>query len=280
MTSVVSVKPWLAQQIANIHSVQKCVLDQHESGADIVVHSWRGVLVHVHLIDEAPKLRNLKRMAQEATRIGVGSLFIVNVNLLWSDGTRILPPDWLLAIHALTDEKIYTYRVDADGPHIGQVHLKNTPKGEEHDLWYGPDVQIGQLPFYRIWVKLPSMKGDYLVANFASEIFWRNPDYRNARARSEQRYQERKQQYTQYEYGYGGSGPAEAIPKSLTRLEQSYAELGLRPGASCDEVKSAFRKLALAVHPDVSALPKQEAETKFRALNDAYNYIRDIKRCS
>ncbi|MBL8144940.1 MAG: DnaJ domain-containing protein, partial [Anaerolineae bacterium] len=42
----------------------------------------------------------------------------------------------------------------------------------------------------------------------------------------------------------------------LTRLENSYARLGLRGGATSDEVKNAYRRLARELHPDVSALPK------------------------
>ena len=40
--------------------------------------------------------------------------------------------------------------------------------------------------------------------------------------------------------------------------------LGLRPGASADEIKSAYRNLARRYHPDVSSDP--DAEEKFKEL--------------
>jgi curved DNA-binding protein CbpA len=59
-------------------------------------------------------------------------------------------------------------------------------------------------------------------------------------------------------------------------LEQCYANLGVKPDASKDEVKSAFRKLAIEVHPDTSELPKEEAEMRFKALSEAYDYIKTV----
>src|SRR5690606_9414866 len=163
-----------------IDSVQKCVLNQE---ADIVVHSWRGILIHVHLVDEVPRPRNMKRMVQEATRTGIGSLFVVDARLLPPDGAVVAPADWLLAIHALTDEKIYTYYLKDGEPRIAQVHLRVTNKSEEREVWYGPDIDvIGQMPFFRVWIKTPILKGDFLVANFAAPAFWHDRDFRNARA--------------------------------------------------------------------------------------------------
>lgn len=271
---IATVKSWLAAQITNIDSVQKCVLDQ---GADIVVHSWRGVLIHVHLLDEAPKPRQLKKQVQEATRTGIGSLFVVSAGLLPPDGATVIPADWMLALHALTEEKIYSYRLTDSGPRIGQVHLRMTNKSEEREVWYGPDIEIGQLPFFRIWIKTAILKGDFLVANFAAPPFWHNRDYRSARA-AENAQRTAQAQRVQYEFGYG-SGPSHGFTRTQTALERSYARLGLTSNASCDEVKTAFRRLALESHPDVSALPKQEAEIRFRELSEAYNFIREQGGC-
>ena len=273
-----SVKSWLAQQLARVDSVQRCVPGRD---ADIIVYSWRGIIIHVHLVDAPIKPRLLKRIVQEATRVGIGSLFVVDAALLPPDGARVIPAEWLMAVYALTDDKLYAYRIDKGEPGIFQVHFRVTTKGDERDVWYGPDVQIGKLPFFRVWVKTPaSMKGDYLVANFAADPFWHNRDYRHARmAADEKRRAAHRGERRSYEFGYG-SVPTEVIPHPLTRLERCYKELGLAQGASCDEVKGAFRRLALEIHPDVSALPKEEAESRFRALSDAYNYIRENDGCS
>jgi molecular chaperone DnaJ len=270
-----TIKRWLAQRLDSIDSIQKSVVSQEP---DIVVHSWSGVLVHVHVVDAPLKPRALKRTVQEATRVGIGSLFVVNRSLLPPDGARLMPADWLMMLHALTDDKIYAYHLADSGPCIQQVHFQMTTKSDEREVWYGPNIEIGQLPFFRVWVKTSLLKGDFLVANFGAPAFWHNRDYRNARQQAADEARRANRTYTRVEYGFGSSAPAHRVQP--TPLDVALAHLGLKPGASCEEVKSAFRRLALEIHPDVSALPKQEAENRFRELNDAYNYIRDHSGCA
>ena len=50
-----------------------------------------------------------------------------------------------------------------------------------------------------------------------------------------------------------------------------YAVLGLTRGASDDEVKSAYKKLAKKYHPDIN--PSAEAEDKMKEINAAYDAI-------
>lgn len=58
----------------------------------------------------------------------------------------------------------------------------------------------------------------------------------------------------------------------------SYYILGLEPEASIDEIKKAYRKLAVEYHPDkVSYLGediKKSAEEKFKKINQAYEEIK------
>lgn len=270
------VKRWLAQQLEAIDSVQKATIS---TVPDIVVHSWSGVLVHVHIVDEPIKPRTLKRQVQESTRVGIGSLYVVNAALLPADGACTMPADWLMMLHALTDEKVYAYRVTADGPRIQQVHFQMTTKSDERDIWYGPDIVIGQLPFFRVWLKTPLLKGDFLVANFGAPAFWHNRDYRQARQQAADDARRANRTYTRAEYGVGGARTHGNLQRP-TELEVYLGYLGLKRGATCDEIKSAFRRRALEIHPDVSSLPKQEAEQRFRELNDAYNYIRSAIDCA
>jgi len=64
-------------------------------------------------------------------------------------------------------------------------------------------------------------------------------------------------------------------------LETSYSVLGLEAGASEDEVKKAYRKLAKEYHPDVVTNKgmgedfKKFAAEKMRAVNSAYDAIKD-----
>lgn len=270
------IKRWLGRQLEAIDSVQKAVIG-HDP--DIVIHSWSGIRIHVHIIEEPLKPRNVKRLVQEATRVGIGSLFVVNTALLPPDGARLMPADWLMMLHALTDDKLYAYHVTRDGPRIRQVHFQVTTKSDEREVWYGPDIEIGQLPFFRVWVKTASLKGDFLIANFDAPPFWHNRTYRTERQQAADSARRRNGTYTRAEFGFG-AGPAHGERRQPTELDRHLAHLGLKAGASCDEIKSAFRRLALQMHPDVSGLPKQVAETRFRELNEAYNYIRSHSDCA
>jgi molecular chaperone DnaJ len=58
-----------------------------------------------------------------------------------------------------------------------------------------------------------------------------------------------------------------------------YEVLGVAKGASVDEIKSAYRNLALKYHPDrVSADKKSEAEEKFKEISEAYEVLIDSNK--
>ena len=56
-----------------------------------------------------------------------------------------------------------------------------------------------------------------------------------------------------------------------------YELLGVEKTASADEIKKAFRKLALKYHPDKNPGDK-EAEEKFKEVAEAYNVLRDTEK--
>lgn len=262
------IKQWLRQQLVSMDGIRAC---GYGRDADLIVHSWRSVSVQLHLLEKPTKTRSIKRIVQESTRVGIGSLFILNRQLVPADGVVVTPGEWLQVIHALTDDRIYFYYVDGGEPHIGQLHLRQVANLDEYEVVYGPEIMLTQLPFFRVWVKLPAIKGNWLVANFGSTNFWQ--------PLHEQR--QRHYQWTAWHY-YHRRASNGAVGTGVTdnQLAECYAFLGLQDGAGCDEIKTAYRKLAQQLHPDVSELPTEEAQVKFNTLCEAYQYLRDIRECS
>src|SRR3990167_11351057 len=56
-----------------------------------------------------------------------------------------------------------------------------------------------------------------------------------------------------------------------------YEVLGIEPGASEEEAKTAYRKLALKHHPDANGGSK-ESEEKFKEISEAYQRITEPER--
>jgi len=55
-----------------------------------------------------------------------------------------------------------------------------------------------------------------------------------------------------------------------------YATLGVEPGATHDEIRRAYRKLARKFHPDVSSEP--DAEARFKEVAEAHEALIDVER--
>ncbi|HRI77540.1 MAG TPA: DnaJ domain-containing protein, partial [Alphaproteobacteria bacterium] len=56
-----------------------------------------------------------------------------------------------------------------------------------------------------------------------------------------------------------------------------YQVLGVDKKASADELKKAYRKLAMQYHPDKNQGNK-EAEAKFKEISEAYDVLKDEQK--
>nr|CAH8868144.1 unnamed protein product [Trichobilharzia regenti] len=57
-----------------------------------------------------------------------------------------------------------------------------------------------------------------------------------------------------------------------------YEVLGIQKNASGDEIKKAYRRLALRWHPDKNPDKKEEAEKRFKRISEAYEVLSDPKK--
>jgi len=59
--------------------------------------------------------------------------------------------------------------------------------------------------------------------------------------------------------------------------EDPYAVLGVKPEATQDEIRKAYRQLAKKLHPDLNPGDKQ-AEEKFKQISAAYDLVGDAEK--
>ena len=64
----------------------------------------------------------------------------------------------------------------------------------------------------------------------------------------------------------------------MAEKKDYYAILGVSKTATDDELKKAYRKMAKKYHPDANPDNKEEAEKKFKEVNEAYEVLSDAKK--
>lgn len=272
-----AVKTWLRDRLTGLVSVQRCTLIPQASVADPVrytdlsVQMWSGIVIHIHLIDEAIKPARLKRIVEHATAGGISTLFLIDASLLPRPGERVPADRWYIAVHALTKDRLYAYYDHNGQPAIRLVDFVPVNRTDV-EIRYGADTNVDNLRYFRHNVKHHAVKGYWLLADFEADVPPKSAGFRPP-FQSNNHHSQPPRQETR---GGREQSPPPAPPP--TRLETCYVLLGLSLTATREEVKAAFRKLAFEVHPDVSHLPKAEAEARFKRLSEAYEYIKTSNR--
>ncbi len=272
-----TLKDWLKLNFNQLMPVQGTAT--HSQYADLIVHFWTGHRIHIHLIDQTPTVRTLKKILSDNTQVGVNTLFLVDVSIMPADDKRINNHDWLQALHTLNNDRIYVYRTADDEPEIFQIHLEPVLNSHDVKVWYGPAIKFDGLRHARRTFKLRHIKGDWLVADFGAPDFWRNMDFRAARIQRERaqatfNWSQWRTFETRYSTDYtDAQTPAHSTPIG-DYLTACYQLLQVERNASREDVKKAFRKQAMLYHPDTSTLSTEEADQRFKQLSAAYDYIK------
>lgn len=283
------IKDWLKSQFDTVDNVQQAAT--RSPHADVAVQCWTGVRIHVHLITQSSSTRALKRLLQDNSAVGVHTLFLVDLATLPADGSRFLMREWIQALQVINNERVYAYRQGADNIEIIQVHFEKVVGSAEYKTWYGPAISFDRLRYRRKSIKMRAVRGDWLIADFGSPAFWKNTEYRTRRAKVDDQRGSRQTFWQTWSTGqtWGGNPEAEAAHDAANderkaaprravalgdHLANCYKLLGVSQDATAGEVKKAYRKRALQFHPDTSQLPRDEAHSRFQALNAAYDYIK------
>lgn len=251
---------------------------------DIVVQMWAGVVIHIHLIDEPIKVNRVRRIIESATDNGIPVMFLLDAALMPAAKAHIPIDQWYVPFQSLVDDRVYCYKVENDAPVIFPMQFRPYSR-IELEVSYGAPLTISQIQHSRMSVRQSTLKGFWLLADFESDPNANVPPIRRTDYSSYQ-YTGQRQSFQDMPHwekvplgdkGNTNGASSTNLPQK-SRIELAYEVLGVATNASRDEVRAVYRKLAFELHPDVSTLPKAEAEARFKLLSEAYTFIKTTNR--
>ena len=214
-----------------------------EDGGDIIqVRLPAGVTIRIHLIESPIPVYEIRNTLAYNNASGIHTLFLLWCDLLLPlEGDLVEVQDWEMALNALYSERIYAYDVFGGEIFIFPVHYDR--QGIYRHIRYGKTVSVRHLVGSVVDARAGSVRGRHYVAGF----------------------EERAQTHHQ--------PPHPHAPSQAGALAEAYALLNLQADAEAGDVKTAYRRLARKLHPDVNKAI--DATRQMQALNEAYRRIMD-----
>ena len=257
---------------ARFHAIQDVKLAASGSSAglifrgnqpDLIVETWMNSRLYVYIISSPPKVRALRAILKQNTGASIGTLFLVEAELLPGDGYRGKLQDWQDSLRALHLGAVYAYEATDEDVQLLQINMDETSQRNQFIVWHTRDFPCDAVSVRRRDIQ-SGLRGSWIIGDIASPRFKRRID--------EERAQKRFHYQTRQTRALDAPG-AETI-------NAAYLALEIEVGAGQEAVKEAFRKLARQYHPDVSAHDKSEAERRFKEVNSAYDQIKSHRRWS
>lgn len=218
-----------------------------EDGGDII-HAQlpSGETVSIHLIESSIPLYEIRSTIVGNEANGMYTLFILWCDMLLPLEDEVIQPhDWEQALLALYGESIYAYEIYGSELFIFPVHFE--PYGLHRLTRYGDTLNIRNLSGTIRETAFPPLKGQWRVAGFGQRT-----------------HQSQRKTSNEREHRAPPTPPSDV-------LSASYFVLGLQPGSDAEVIKTAYRRLARKLHPDLNKAA--DATARMQALNEAYRHL-------
>lgn len=206
------------------------------NGIDIVLfEADTGEKISAHFIDSALPLYEIRHVLTDNQAQGIATLYILWADMMLpADGQVYVANDWMEALYTLYDNSIYAFEMIEQEAFLFPVHFRG--EGLRRKAEFGTTVRFSALQTREVTTYLAGLQGTWLIADFAGKS------------------------------GYAHDATREN--EMLVTLSEDYALLGLEPGATLLEIKTAYRVLARRYHPDLNV--ESGSSDAMQKLNAAY----------
>ena len=242
-------------------------LESPASGAQIVLDDCdvirlrlrHGDRVEIHLIEREVDLEEILMIfaQNQSLEEPVHTLYVMWCDMTLPDsGDSFEPDDWLLALHAIFNNKIYAYKVYGDESFIYPIFLEYQTKRKRRVI-YGEPIRVQDLNGKSNRVYQEWLQGEYMIADFNDP-----PLYGYAQDQADPNTQQSRSKRTQ-----------DLPPVVLPDLLPHYEVLQLNFDADHTHLKQAYRRMARQFHPDVNRTA--DAHHQMQRINEAYSRVLD-----